>query len=59
MTPLFLGIISFFASLLVYFVSFKYPSLLVFTSIFVNVLTLAVFLYKFGDLHLLNVSKVI
>jgi len=59
MIILFLVISSFFASLLIYFLSYRYPSLLVFTSIFSNILTLAVFIYKFADLRLLKDAKMI
>jgi len=59
MSLLFLGLTAFFVSLVLYFFSFKYPSLLVFTSILTNVLTLLIFVYKFGLIDLIKDTKVI
>ena len=50
----FLGLIAFFISLSVYYLSFKYPNLLVFINIFVSVLDLLVILYKYGGLEFLK-----
>ncbi len=51
---LFLALSAFFISLLVYYLSFRYPNFLVFMSIFVNILDLLVILYKFGGLEFIK-----
>jgi len=50
----FLGLIAFFISLSVFYLSFRYPNLLVFINIFVSVLDLLVVLYKYGALDFLK-----
>jgi len=50
----FLGLTAFFISLTVYYLSFKYPNLLVFVSIFASILDLLVVLYKYGALDFLK-----
>ncbi len=51
---LFLVLSSFFISLFVYYFSFRFPNFLVFISIFVNILSVLVIVYKFGDVGFLK-----